>query len=73
MTDNEPLECLDRNEKCSGSVEMQPAPPYGEKFFPRCAFHSEKRWEKFENGIEREALSDVPPAWFDPGYAGEEW
>jgi hypothetical protein len=69
----EELSCLEQSEECEGPVTMQPAPPHGDRSFPRCQFHADRRWERFENSIESEALSATPPAWFDPSYAGERW
>jgi len=41
------------------------------KAFPRCEHHQALRLAQAERT--RELLSDVPPAWFDPSYAGERW
>ena len=67
------LECLDDRggrSKCSGPVEYR-WPGYGEKLWPRCERHGEKRLE-LQREIGRAARSS-PPADFDPLDAGEVW
>jgi hypothetical protein len=58
--------------RCIGPVEYHIPPDRDDfKAFPMCAYH----WTKRLNSAERtrELLSDVPPDWFDPAYAGERW
>lgn len=70
---DEPMECMNKSPECAGAVEYRPAPPYGERSYRRCEFHQEKRWAQYEGSLEQEAQSPIPPAWFDPSYAGERW
>jgi len=82
MTTTDPApdtpECLDRhdqaNDPCTGATEYRfPLSGTG-KPYPRCEGHWEKRLEKQEEINRRYApFSDVPPADFDPLYAGERW
>lgn len=70
----DPTECLeygDDGAQCSGPVELWWAG--GERSWPRCTFHGERRLARYETGIERYADSDVEPDWFDPTIAGERW
>lgn len=71
--DDEPeLRCLQDGPDCQGPVEYRLAPDRDDlKAFPRCEFHWQKRLASAERS--RELLSDVPPSWFDPSYAGESW
>jgi hypothetical protein len=73
--DEEELKCLDTpSGGCSGSVEMRYPLSGTGKSFPRCNAHWEKRLDKQEEINQRYApFSDVPPADFDPTYAGERW
>lgn len=34
---------------------------------------NDERWRDEPDAMERWWESDVPPAWFDPTYAGERW
>lgn len=71
----EPLKCLERHDNaCTGAVEMRfPLSGTG-RSFPRCDGHWSKRLALQEEITRRYAPnSDVPPAWFDPTYAGERW
>jgi hypothetical protein len=72
---SEELKCLeDHTGKCNGPVEMRHALSGTGKSFPRCAVHWSKRLKKQEEIVDRYApFSDVPPAGFDPLYAGERW
>lgn len=79
MTDTqptpEPLKCLDRHTgECAGAVEMRfPLSDTG-RSFPRCDGHWDKRLKKQQEITRRYAPdSDVPPADFDPTFAGERW
>jgi hypothetical protein len=68
----EELECLDGPENCKGPIEYRWTPDRDDfKSFPRCEYHFNKRLEQAEKNME--LLSDVPPDWFDPTYAGERW
>lgn len=68
----EPLECLDGPKGCAGPVEFRTTPDRDDfRAFPRCEAHFEKRLKEAERTLE--LLSDVPPRWFDPAYAGERW
>jgi len=64
--------CLNHNEMCQGAVDYHTV---GDrlKAFPRCEYHQKQREEAYENSIESEVGSDVPPNWFDESYAGETW
>lgn len=69
---NEALRCLQEGPDCQGEVEMFISPDrHDMKAFPRCQFHIQQRLESAEKTME--LLSDVPPDWFDPSYAGERW
>lgn len=65
-------ECLERGDDCSGPVEYH-LTGRATKAWPRCAFHQERRSERYENSMERYADTDVVPDWFDSSYAGESW
>lgn len=74
----EELTCLDRhdqeNNPCSGAVEYRMPLSGTGRSFPRCDGHWDKRLRKQEEITRRYAPdSDVPPAGFDPTYAGERW
>lgn len=70
--DEEPLRCLQEGLNCKGPVEYRLAPDRDDgRAFPRCEFHWAKRLADAERTLE--LLSDVPPDWFDPSYAGERW
>lgn len=70
--EDEPIQCLEEGEDCRGKVEYHWNPDRDDfKTFPRCEFHQERRLTQAEKN--RELLSDVPPDWFDPTYAGERW
>lgn len=74
-TPDEPLECLDRHDNgCTGAVEMR-HPLSGTGIpYPRCDGHWDSRLRRQEEINARYApFSDVPPAGFDPTYAGERW
>lgn len=67
--------CLDAGPDgltCSGPVEFRLSPDRDDlRAFPRCEYHWEVRLAEAERNLE--LLSDVPPARFDPAYAGERW
>jgi hypothetical protein len=70
----ERLECIDEGmDDCSGPVEWHSVDPGRAQAFPRCEKHWGERLDRRENSIERYEFSDVPPDWFDPANAGEEW
>lgn len=64
-------QCLDRDADCGGPVNYHAVP--GGNAFLRCEKHWQERLDRWENSIEREALSPLAPSWFDPSYAGERW
>ena len=64
--------CLEHGPECSGDVEFHTIGT-SLQAWPRCEHHAERRWERYENSIEKYADSDVEPDWFDPTYAGERW
>lgn len=70
--DGYPVTCLDESEQCRGPIRYH-AVGASLRAWPRCDFHAERRWESYENSMERYADSDVAPEWFDASYAGEEW
>lgn len=67
-----PDRCLNESSECKGPVDYWTV---GDslKAWPRCDYHGMKRQQQYENSIESEARSDVPPSWFDESYAGERW
>ena len=71
---SEPLECLNENDECQGSVEYWSSGS-SLKSWARCTFHGEKRIDQANdpNSMEMYADSDVAPSWFDPADAGETW
>lgn len=75
MTHEDVPECLDDHGEadCEGPVEFHSIDPGRERAWPRCEKHWEVRLDRWQNSIERYATSDVPPPWFDPANAGEEW
>jgi hypothetical protein len=70
---DEELICLDEGDggQCDGPVEYRMALSGTGKSFPRCDRHWDKRLEKQEEINER--YPTLPPADFDPAYAGERW
>lgn len=71
----ETLRCLDRHDNaCMGAVEMRYPLSGTGRSFPRCDAHWTVRLAKQREITRRYAPdSDVPPAGFDPAYAGERW
>lgn len=65
-------DCLDHSDECKGPVELWTTGT-SMRAWPRCTFHRDKRWDSYENSMERYADSDVVPDWFDPSIAGERW
>lgn len=71
--DEEPV-CLDHDPfTCKGAVEYRMALSPTGKSYPRCAFHWAKRLDEEERIRDRYPDSSLPPADFDPTYAGERW
>lgn len=69
---NAPPACLDGPEGCAGPVEYRTTPDRSDgKAWPRCEAHFDRRMASVARNLE--LTSDVPPAWFDPAYAGESW
>ena len=68
------LTCLnDRGDgTCRGPVEMRMPLSGTGRSFPRCDKHWGDRLDE-QDEITRKYGGDVPPADFDPGYAGERW
>lgn len=72
MSTTETPRCLQEGPCCSGPVAYHLNPDRDDfKAFPRCEYHQQARLAEAERNLE--LLSDVPPAWFDPAYAGERW
>lgn len=66
------LDCIDGPGGCDGKVLYRTTPDRADgRSYPRCAAHFERRLASAERNLE--LMSDVPPRWFDPGYAGERW
>jgi hypothetical protein len=71
------MECLDdygsiADRDCKGPVEYRmPLSATGQSF-PRCDKHWAERLKEQER-IDQRYGGDLPPADFDPYYAGEEW
>lgn len=63
-----PDECLEYGEHCRGPVDMVWAG--GDRSWPRCTFHGERRLQRYEESIKD---SDLAPSWLDESYAGERW
>jgi hypothetical protein len=72
---HEEPKCLeDHTGECSGPVEYRDPLSGTGQSFPRCATHWTARLKKQEEIVRKYApFSDVPPAGFDPTYAGERW
>lgn len=68
---DEPV-CLEASDDCAGPVAYHTV-GQSDRAWPRCDYHIERRWQRYEGSIERYADSDVAPDWFDPTYAGETW
>jgi len=72
----ETVECLESYQgECAGTVEYRfPLSGTG-RSFPRCDKHWGERLDKQEQINQRYGHPDssVPPADFDPTYAGERW
>lgn len=67
------LTCIEHSDECRGPVAYHSVDPGRATAVERCDHHWQQRLDRRENSIERYENSDVPPPWFDPGYAGEEW
>lgn len=69
--DDEPLECINGPEDCSGAIEYRMPLSGTGKSFPRCDGHWEQRLET-EEGIRQRYPQFAPPDW-SPLDAGEAW
>ncbi len=67
----EPLTCLDADATCEGAVEYRTALSCTGRSFPRCDRHWQHRLD-VQEGINARYPA-LPPADFDPAYAGEAW
>ncbi len=67
----EKLECLDGPTGCEGTVEYRLPLSATGRSFPRCDAHWAKRLA-FQEETNRK-YPTLPPADFDPLYAGERW
>lgn len=66
--------CLDEGRgHCEGQVEYRLALSATGRSFPRCERHWNERLDAQEEHARRYPDSDLPPADFDPSYAGERW
>ncbi len=66
--------CLDTHiGDCEGSVEYRMPLSGTGKSFPRCDAHWSERLDRQREIDERYPDSPIPPADFDPLYAGETW
>lgn len=71
MTTEQPR-CLQEGPDCEGPVEYHLNPDRDDlKSFPRCRHHQELRLELAED--HRRKYPMLPPADFDPMFAGERW
>lgn len=78
--DDGDIECIDRprspsseHEACRGEVLYRESLTGTGTAIPRCDFHWGVRLD-FQEQINRDYPdSPVPPAWFDPTFAGERW
>ena len=70
-----PLECLDDygDGECSGPVEYRMSVSPSGRSFPRCDRHWGKRLVEQQKINRDYPDSPIPPAGFDPAYAGERW
>jgi len=72
MAAEETPRCLQEGPDCQGKVEYHLNPDRDDfKTFPRCEHHQQQRLDQAEKNLE--LMSDTPPKWFDPMYAGESW
>jgi hypothetical protein len=75
MDNPETPTCLDDygDGECEGAVEYRCPLSSTGRSFPRCEKHWSLRLDVQEGINERYPDSPIPPADFDPTYAGEEW
>jgi hypothetical protein len=67
-------ECLDGlKSACAGEVEYRMPLSATGVSFPRCEKHWNERLDLQEKLNRDWPDSPIPPAWFDPTYAGERW
>lgn len=68
------VKCLDAHRGgCTGAVELRYALSSTGTQFPRCDGHWAERLREQERINRDYPDSPVPPAWFDPAAAGENW
>lgn len=66
--------CLDEHEgDCAGPIEYRMALSATGRSFPRCEKHWNDRLDQQAEIDRRYPDSPIPPADFDPTYAGESW
>lgn len=65
--------CLNAGPDCKGAVEFRMPLSGTGKSFPRCDKHWDDRLDTQRGIDERYPDSPMPPADFDPSYAGESW
>ena len=66
-------ECIENPDECRGEVEMRPSLTGTGTTIPRCDHHWDLRLERDEQLRRDYPDSPIPPAWFDPTFAGERW
>ena len=71
-SDGEPV-CLERGDRCTGTVQYRTPLSSTGKSFPRCDWHWGERLDLQDRVRQDYPDSNVPPRWFDPSYAGESW
>ena len=72
---DEQMECLDRwhDDPCVGPVKLRHGLSPTGKWRPRCDKHWDERLKRQDEIDRRYPDSPIPPADFDPYYAGESW
>jgi len=80
VTINQPDECLDESRFCQGPIVLTESLS-GETRAYRCERHADDYRDRMD-ALDRDVRErfpgwdvpgSVPPAWFDPSYAGESW
>lgn len=71
----DPIRCLDAGQDdCQGPVQYHSTDPGARPAFPRCDFHWLRRLDReAETRRKYGTEGSIPPADFDPAYAGERW